>query len=269
MTTILILNDPSESTNTSQRVPHKVAADLLDRAREAKAEAIDDDGLRCGPETERSASKLGTMAGALASLHPREHLSDPKVATAFWLNLYNALVIHAALHFRVRRSVREVKGFFSRAAYRVGDHLLSLNDIEHGVLRANRGHPLRILVPQFMPWDAKRSLAIRPFDRRIHFALNCGAASCPPVRHYTAGDVNAELELASRSFVASGGVRIDDERGDIVISRLLGWYARDFGWTRRRQLSSVEEFLDDRMRDDVRRAASVAIRYDEYDWTIA
>ena len=46
------------------------------------------------------------------------------------------------------------------------------------------GHPLRFGLGQWMPWDARRCLVVRPMDLRIHFALNCGAASCPPIRFY-------------------------------------------------------------------------------------
>ncbi len=117
-----------------------------------------------------------------------------------------------------------------------------------------------------MPWYARRSLVIRPFDRRIHFALNCGATSCPPIRRYIAEGVDSELRSVAESFFVSGGIRIDDERGDVVMSRLLLWYARDSGWSERKQSASVEEFLDDEARNDVRQAAKVPIRYEDSDW---
>ncbi|MFQ5501045.1 MAG: DUF547 domain-containing protein [Phycisphaerae bacterium] len=195
-------------------------------------------------------------------------LTDRNVALAFWINLYNALVIHGALHFRIRRSITEIRGFFRRAAYLVGGHIYTLDIIEHGFLRENRGHPLRIFIPQLMPWDRRRRLVVRPMDIRVHFALNCGATSCPPIRHYTADRLDAELDLAAHAFLAGGGVAMDPRTGGVLLSRIFLWYARDFGWTRRRQLESILHYWDESTRRDYVSAAARGIRYLDYDWSL-
>ena len=65
---------------------------------------------------------------------------------AFWINIYNALVLHSVINFKITKSVKE-KGysgmtrFFSEAAYTIGGYRFSLEEIEHGILRANRGNP--------------------------------------------------------------------------------------------------------------------------------
>ena len=72
-------------------------------------------------------------------------LTTTEEKSSFWINLYNLLMIDAMLQFGVRKSVTEgwfgVVSFFRRAAYLIGGHRYSLEDIEHGILRANRGHP--------------------------------------------------------------------------------------------------------------------------------
>ncbi|GMI39841.1 hypothetical protein TeGR_g12793 [Tetraparma gracilis] len=55
----------------------------------------------------------------------------------------------------------------------LGPHALSLDDVEHGLLRSEPG--------RFPPGDAREGLRVQ-LDKRVHFALNCGASSCPPVR---------------------------------------------------------------------------------------
>jgi hypothetical protein len=98
---------------------------------------------------------------------------------AFWLNLYNALVIDAVIAFGVQRSVTERQGgigFFLRAAYNIGGQVYSLHDIEHGVLRENRGYPA-FAGRQFAASDPRRPHVIDPMDVRIHFALNCASRS--------------------------------------------------------------------------------------------
>ena len=70
---------------------------------------------------------------------------------------------------------------WSNYAYNVGGLLFTLDEIEHGVLRCNRGHP-KDQKPMFSDEEARESLALNSLDPRIHFALNCGATSCPPIR---------------------------------------------------------------------------------------
>jgi hypothetical protein len=153
-----------------------------------------------------------------------ETLTDRAARLAFWINVYNALVLHAIVALGVRRSVVRAWNFFGRPGYRVGRVVLSPDDIEHGVLRGNR----RRLIP---PWpafglrDPRRALSVSPLDPRIHFAINCGASSCPPIGVYRAAQLDVQLDLATRSFV-NAEVRLEGDR--IVCSRLFKWYRRDF-----------------------------------------
>ena len=66
--------------------------------------------------------------------------------------------------------------FFDTTRWLVGDLCFSLDDIEHGVLRCNRGSPAKHN-PQFAVTDTRWPLVLpeADFDPRIHFALNCGA----------------------------------------------------------------------------------------------
>ena len=143
---------------------------------------------------------------------------------AFWINVYNALVLHGIVSLGVRRSVVRGWNFFGRAAYRVDGSVFASDDVEHGVLRANR----RRIVPPRRPFgarDPRRGLILSPLDPRIHFAINCGARSCPAVGVYHAETIEAQLEGATRGFVNTD-VSLDD--GRIVCSRLFKWYRRDF-----------------------------------------
>lgn len=55
-------------------------------------------------------------------------------------------------------------------------------------------------------------------DPRIHFALNCGAKSCPPVKVYSSEGLNSELKAAAASFVADN-VSVPDETGTVKCGR--------------------------------------------------
>lgn len=187
---------------------------------------------------------------------------------AFWINLYNALVIDAVIAYDVQRSVTERfagLAFFRCAAYDVGGQRFSCDDIEHGVLRANLGSPF-IPGVQFKEFDSRRAWVVAPLDVRVHFALNCASRSCPPIGVYTAGQIDAQLDLAASNFVAAD-VEIDTARGAVHLSQIFNWYAKDFGGA-----PGVIDFLLRYLPGDERRAWLAAHRddlrlaYRPYDW---
>lgn len=199
----------------------------------------------------------------LATLDSREE------RLAFWINLYNALVIDAVAMFGIQNSVLEGRlglfSFFRRAAYQVGGHRFSLNDIEHGILRGNRRH-WAIPGTQFGPGDPRLAWRVTPLDPRIHFALNCASLSCPPIRVYSPDHIDAQLDLAARSFVA-GDVRIDPTAGVIHLSAIFRWYAGDFGG-RPGVLAFVASHLPDQSLAQwlARHGQHGRLSYHEYDW---
>lgn len=204
----------------------------------------------------------------LSQLHVFKPQALPTVAErrAFWINLYNALVIDAVIAFDVQSSVTEgLLGpvtFFRRAAYHVGGKRVSLDDIEHGILRGNRGHPF--LPGRHFPSDDPRQEWLLPLDPRIHFALNCGARSCPPIRVYTASELDAQLELAARSFIDHAVVI---QAGEVRLSKLFRWYRTDFGGREGLRQLLVDYLEDDRGSQLVNgQASSLRWRYTPYDW---
>jgi Protein of unknown function, DUF547 len=163
-------------------------------------------------------------ADALAGLDLAD-LAGREARLAFWINVYNALVFHGVVVLGVRRTVREVRRFFARVAYRVGGVVLTADDVEHGILRGNARHGILRRRP-FRPGDPRLALAVRPVDPRIHFAITCGAQSCPPIGVYRAAALDQQLDLAARNFL-NQEVALD-ARGCVTCSRILDWYAVDF-----------------------------------------
>ena len=144
----------------------------------------------------------------------------------FWLNLYNVLILHAVVTLRLGQN--SGRGWFERAAYDVGGFRFSANDIEHGVLRANHAH-LLALGPQFRAGDPRLVYSLRTLDPRVHFALNCAARSCPPIRVYTPDQLDAQLDLATASFLHDGQLTVDRATMRVGLSRLFQYYGPDFG----------------------------------------
>ena len=124
-----------------------------------------------------------------------------------------------------------MKGFWRIHAYNIGGLIYNLDEIEHGVLRRNKGHP-NAGKQEFLDDDPRAKVSLTSLDPRIHFALNCGARSCPPIRVYTEDKIEAQLDTASRSFLDQE-VRVikDPATGNwtLELSKLFLWYGADFG----------------------------------------
>lgn len=190
-------------------------------------------------------------------------LSDARAA--FWVNVYNALMLHAVRAFDLRAGSRVPLGVFGRARYRVGDAVFSLHVIEHGLLRRNRPAPFTFWSP-LRGGDPRLAAMPARFDPRVHFALNCAAASCPPIRAYTAAGFDRELDLATRAYVAQE-CTVDARRGVVRLPYLCGLYDRDFG-DAAASLRWLRPYLDDEVARWVDAHPEARLGFNEYRWEI-
>lgn len=198
-------------------------------------------------------------------------LADEDARKAFLLNVYNVAVKHAYVKFGVPKSPASRAKFYRNVGYVIGDDFYSLDDIEHGLLRSNAASPSAIFSKRhFKATDRRLRFAQSRLDPRIHFALNCGANSCPPIRAYAAEKVDAQLDVAARAFL-DGAVEVSVPR--IQMSKILRWYAGDFGANATEVLRRVAPFLRDEPRkaiedalSDSRSTRSLKISYAKYDW---
>jgi hypothetical protein len=158
-------------------------------------------------------------------------ISPPEEQLAFWINLYNSLTIDAVISFGISKSVTEgwfgMIRFFRRAAYNIGGSRFSLEDIEHGILRANKGHSY-FPGPHFSDGDPRKANVIEKLNPRIHFALNCASRSCPPIGIYTGEKLDQELKLATHNFILEE-TKLSEGGRHLITSSLFKWYWRDFG----------------------------------------
>mgnify|MGYP001576501794 CR=1 FL=1 len=196
-------------------------------------------------------------------------LKDRGPRLAFWTNIYNTAVIHGVIELGLERSVKECPQFFDRVTYEIGGFRFSLNEMEHGLLRGNRRHPYRVLKP-FRERDPRLEFAIVPLDPRIHFALVCGARSCPPIGFYEAEQIDFQLGLAAMSFINSPQVKILPEEKTVLISMIFKWYKIDFGGSDRALLDTLLNYLDEG-KDKAfleENRNQIRIRYQPYDWNL-
>ena len=218
------MRDPSPASdagdlNHPAEAPTRHASTAVDRAIALLAAAR---------ATGRSVSNdLRAASAALGAIDPARIPQEGGARIAFWVNVYNALMLHAVAAYALVEGERVPLGVFRRARYRVGAASWSLHEIEHGVLRRNRPAPYTFWRP-FSAKDPRATAMPRAFYPRVHFALNCAAASCPPVRAYTAAGLDAELDAATRAYVSQETL-IDREEGTVKLPYLCALYDRDFG----------------------------------------
>jgi hypothetical protein len=208
------------------------------------------------------------LTRGLRSFDPRS-LTEKEKRLAFWINIYNTAVIHGVIELALERSVKEFRDFFDRMTYEIGGFLFSLNDMEHGILRGNRRHPYGLLKP-FQKKDSRLAFSVTPLDPRIHFALVCGARSCPPIGFYEAEQIDFQLDLAAGSFINSPQVTISPHEETVSISMIFKWYKIDFGGSDQAILGTLLNYLDEGEKRNFLKGKKdqLQINYLPYDWDL-
>jgi len=195
---------------------------------------------------------------------------------AFLINIYNSLVIQALIEGQLSRfpggTISRLY-LYAKAAYTIGGYPFSLNEIENGLLRVNRLSAVPYTSLPFGDEDPRRNYMLTECDPRIHFALNCGAKSCPPIAVYSSEEqeLNNQLQTATQGFLESN-VRVDKESGKIFLSKLFQWYRQDFGstdgevieWIRINSPTTVSSTISELLAS----GAKATISYDPYSWDL-
>ncbi|KAL6072943.1 DEP domain-containing protein [Balamuthia mandrillaris] len=196
-------------------------------------------------------------------------LSDEQ-KLAFFINVYNVLVIHAHVELGPPSNTWQRYSFFNRVGYRIGGRIFCLNDIENGILRANSKPPYG-RKKQFRKSDPRLAFALKYKEPRIHFALVCGARSCPPVKTYRAKDINASLDAATFAFFAEDDqLSINEGKREVKLSRILQWYRVDFGRNDKEMLQWVARYAPSDKADLLKSWAEegkFVVSFKTYDWT--
>jgi glutaredoxin len=152
---------------------------------------------------------------------------NEKTRLAFVIMLYNIMIKHAFV--KVGTPGVPVGPFFEHVKYNIGGLFFSFSDLENGILRGNRIPPGHAQ-PLFGYGDPRRDLSLSTVDPRIHFALNCGASSCPPIKKYTTDAIEEELRIVAMSYAESDdNIRLDEEHDTLYLNQIFNWYGPDFG----------------------------------------
>lgn len=179
-------------------------------------------------------------------------LFDDQRKNAFWINIYNA-------GFQILRKYKGLvqPGIYTKKQLSIAGHFLSLDDIEHGILRRYRyKYSLGYFPNPFIDSQVKK-WAVSHVDFRIHFALNCGAVSCPPIAFYSVNHLEEQLEHASFAFLEHE-TYVDNQNKSLHVSRLFLWFLKDFeGFKGIRKI--LKKYLDQEF-------SNYSVKFNKYSW---
>lgn len=204
------------------------------------------------------------MIDQLAAYEPQDlaaALDTRNKKLAFWVNTYNAMVQY--LLTRNPELFEDSGKFFSTESFTVAGHTMSPNEMEHAIIRGGENRFGLGFVPQFFPNKFERTFKIKGGDSRVHFALNCGAADCPPVAIYVPETFDEQVNERAKKYLAKHST-IKEENGKkvVVTTPLFSWFKGDFG-----DRGGIDDFLveygvlteeDKKMKRE----------YKSYDWTL-
>ena len=168
----------------------------------------------------------------------------------YWINLSNAFTVHLILEHYPLDSIVDIRyGFFDFGPWdekllQIEDEEISLNDIEHRILR-----PI---------WK----------DPRLHYALNCASLGCPNLQpeSFHPGNVESLLNSGARDYINHPrGLRFENE-DDLLLSKIYDWYADDFGDNEKELLQHLMRYANQSTKTRLE-SFDGDIDY-EYDWDL-
>jgi hypothetical protein len=208
-------------------------------------------------ELEKTSATIKTLAAAPEDVLKSQLHTDSR-AKAFWLNIYNTFV-----QYQLKRNPAlfdDRDAFFKTRSITIAGTALSLDDIEHGIIRHSRNKYSFGYLASFFVGEFERTFRLKEVDYRVHFALNCGAKSCPPVALYLPDRVDQQLEKAAQLYL-SAIARFNAAQNVVYAPALCLWFSGDFGGE-----TGVVKMM--KKYAVVPASAKPLVKYLPYDWSL-
>jgi hypothetical protein len=209
-----------------------------------------------GLKTNRKA--LDAYLGSVGTLERKQYEWMPEnEKIAFWLNAYNAATIKLVMgHYPIKKraswkalafpsnSIQQIPDVWNRPALEVFGEQVSLNHIEHEILRKEFKEP------------------------RVHFALVCASLGCPVLRNepYFTDQLGLQLNDQVSAFLADPKKFHYNPNSDtLYLSPIFKWFKKDF-----EQVGGIPSFLKLHLSDEVGKSISekTKIEWLDYDWSL-
>lgn len=206
-------------------------------------------------------SKFDEYNSIIAKADEKELLKQIKDDTnkkTFFINLYNGFTNNELKKHPEKYDDRGA--FFKSKQFVIAGHDISLDIIEHGFLRRSSIKWSLGKLHKLFPSKLDRTYRVDDVDYRIHFALNCGAKSCPPVQAYTAKNLEEQLDKGTKEYVTKIA-KYNKEDDEITLPALMSWFRGDFG-SRCGILKIIKKL------ELIPENEKPKFKYADYDWTL-
>ena len=190
------------------------------------------------------------------NLKNKLNTDDKKMA--FWINLYNGFT-----QLMLKTDPDKYKNrnkFFKAKEIEVAGKQFSLDEIEHDILRRSKIKWSLGYFNKLFPGQKAKQLRVAHLNYRIHFALNCGAKSCPPIAFYQSTNIQSQLDIATRAYL-TGECEYNADNNSLHLPAIMGWFRRDFNG-KKRMLELVKKY------NIVPQSQFPVIYFKKYDWSI-
>lgn len=166
--------------------------------------------------------------------------NDANTYQAFWINAYNLSVIKGIIDNYPTNSPLDDAGFFDKTKYNLGGKKITLNDIEHKLLRAMFN------------------------DARFHFVLVCGALGCPPLisEAYLPNSLNEQLEKQTKTALNGSFLKVNTKKKRVEVSEIMKWYKEDFTRNGASEIDFINIYRTEKI------PSKFKITYFPYNWSI-
>ena len=156
---------------------------------------------------------------------------------AFWINAYNAFTIKLIIDNYPVKSIKDIKKPWDRSFIKIGNETMSLNHIEHDILRKMN-------------------------DPRIHFAIVCASVSCPKLQNkaYIPSKLDIQLSEATTEFLSDTS-KNTISKNSLELSKIFQWFSKDF-----KQYGSLISFLNQYTQIEISKDAKV--KFKDYNWDL-
>lgn len=214
----------------------------------------------------RKDQSTADITECLANISPeklKSSLNTEAQKKAFWINIYN---VYVQILLQEKPELFEDRNswfgynFFSTPQVVIAGYKMSFDDMEHGIMRRSTN---KLSLGYMRNWfidDVEKELMWNEKDPRIHFALNCGAASCPYVATYDPQRIEKQLDQTTENYLTRT-TKFNPSENEAKVTSLISWFRGDFGG-----LDGARDFL--KRYEVIPEDANPSLTFREYDWTL-
>ncbi|KAK1435927.1 hypothetical protein QVD17_01700 [Tagetes erecta] len=186
---------------------------------------------------------------------------ETNAQTAFWINVYNSMIMHAYLAYGIPHSSLRRLALFHKAAYKICGHMISANAIEQAIFRFHTprvGKWLETILSTAL-WKKSgeerqritTKFGLEYYQPLLCFALCTGTSSDPVLKVYTPSNIKEELEAATREFLQSNIIVKKSKK--VSIPKLLERFGKEANISPDNLLKWITENVDKKLCDSIQK----------------